>query len=144
MDIKLFKRILKEFEGSTIHKLEISEKDFTVKMEKKDEHVECTNHPENILHSPTKDLSNELVKENQYTCIESPLVGTYYDAPSPESAPFIKINQKVSEGDVLCIVEAMKVMNEIRSPIAGTIKHIRVSNETMVEFGQVLIEIEEV
>lgn len=146
MDIKLFKQILKEFENSTIHKLEISEKEFTVKMEKKPETTEIikTIEPQQMVQKEAMiEASNDVIK-HQFTPVESPLVGTYYDSPSPDSAPFIKVNQQVSEGDVLCIVEAMKVMNEIRSPMAGKIKKIHVQNETMVEYGQVLIEIEAV
>ena len=144
MDIKLFKRILKEFENSSIHKLEVTEKDFTVKLEKKPDQVK-------VVQAMTKGLVEENVIDEEapkdisnYQSVESPLVGTFYDSPSPDSSPFIKVNQRVNEGDVLCIVEAMKVMNEIRSPLSGIVKNIHVSNETMVEFGQVLIEIEAV
>ena len=142
MDIKLFKQILKEFENSTIHKLEITEKDFTVKMEKKPETTEIIKTVEPVTPVQHQKNTNQDTPANQYTCVESPLVGTFYDAPSPDSAPYVQLNQQVSEGDVLCIVEAMKVMNEIRSPIAGRIKKIHIPNETMVEYGQVLIEIE--
>jgi len=146
MDIKLFKQILKEFENSTIHKLEISENDFTVKMEKKPETTEIikTIEPQHVVQNQVKTEQVDNVPTNDFTSVESPLVGTYYHSPSPDSAPFIQVNQQVKEGDVLCIVEAMKVMNEIRSPISGTIKKIHIPNETMVEYGQVLIEIEAV
>lgn len=143
MDIKLLKKIIKEFEGSIIHKLEITEKDFTVKMEKKNDDLNLVKQTENISQSERVQPPKETIEEDRYTPVKSPLVGTFYDAPSPDSSPFVKVNQKVSEGDVLCIIEAMKVMNEIRSPKSGTIKRIDVSNESMVEFGQVLIEIEE-
>jgi acetyl-CoA carboxylase biotin carboxyl carrier protein len=69
-------------------------------------------------------------------------VGTYYNAPSPESSPYISIGQEIKEGEVVCIVEAMKVMNEIRSPKSGVVKKIHVKNESMVEYGQPLIEFE--
>jgi len=142
MDIRHFRKIIKEFEKSSIHKLEISEKDFTVKMEKNGHtKTEFKTVEANIIEtndqSEKNDIKNELITE-----VKSPLVGTFYDAPSPDSSPFVKLNQTVNEGDVLCIVEAMKVMNEIRSPISGVIKKIHVTNELMVEYGQVLIEIE--
>ena len=77
------------------------------------------------------------------TEINSPIVGTFYSAASPESAPFVEVGQRVNKGDVLCIVEAMKVMNEIESEYAGVIREVNMSNGQPVEFGQVLFLIEE-
>ena len=74
--------------------------------------------------------------------VKSPLVGTYYAASSPESVPFVKVGDKVSKGQVLGIVEAMKLMNEIESEFDGTVKEILVENEQMVEFGQPMFVIE--
>ena len=74
--------------------------------------------------------------------VKSPLVGTYYAASSPESAPFVKVRDKVNKGQVLGIVEAMKLMNEIESEFDGTVKEILVENEQMVEFGQPMFVIE--
>ena len=73
--------------------------------------------------------------------IKSPFVCTFYRSSSPESAPYAKVGQKVSSGDVLCIVEAMKIMNEIEAEVSGEIAEICVENETYVEFGQVLCKI---
>ncbi len=74
--------------------------------------------------------------------MKSPLVGTYYAASSPENLPFVKVGDKVSKGQVLGIVEAMKLMNEIESEFDGTVKEILVENEQMVEFGQPMFVIE--
>ena len=74
--------------------------------------------------------------------VKSPLVGTYYAASSPDSAPFVKVGDKVKKGQVLGIVEAMKLMNEIESEFGGTVKQIFVENEQMVEFGQPMFVIE--
>ena len=74
--------------------------------------------------------------------VKSPLVGTYYAASSPDSEPFVKVGDKVSKGQVLGIVEAMKLMNEIESEFDGTVKEILVENEQMVEFGQPMFVIE--
>ena len=68
--------------------------------------------------------------------------GTYYAASSPENPPFVKVGDKVSKGQVLGIVEAMKLMNEIESEFDGTVKEILVENEQMVEFGQPMFVIE--
>ena len=77
------------------------------------------------------------------TEVTSPIVGTFYSAASPESAPFVEVGQRVAQGDVLCIVEAMKVMNEIESEFSGVVREITMSNGQPVEFGQVLFRIEE-
>ena len=74
--------------------------------------------------------------------VKSPLVGTYYAASSPDSAPFVKVGDKVTKGQVLGIVEAMKLMNEIESEFDGIVKEILVENEQMVEFGQPMFVIE--
>ena len=74
--------------------------------------------------------------------IKSPIVGTFYSAPSHTKPPFVKVGDKVSEGDTVCIVESMKVMNEIQADISGTVKSIAVKDGEAVEFGQPLIIIE--
>jgi acetyl-CoA carboxylase biotin carboxyl carrier protein len=74
--------------------------------------------------------------------ITSPMAGTFYRAPSPGADPFVKEGQKIAKGDVVCIVEAMKNMNQIKSPYDGVVKHIRVENAGPVAKSQVLIEIE--
>ena len=74
--------------------------------------------------------------------LTSPMVGTFYSAPSPDAEPFVKVGQTVKEGDVVCIVEAMKLMNEIEAEFAGKITEICVQDGQPVEFGQVLMYIE--
>ena len=74
--------------------------------------------------------------------IDSPMVGTFYEAASPTSAAFVKVGQTVSLGDTLCIIEAMKMLNQIESEKSGVIKEILVENEQPVEFGQPLFVIE--
>ena len=70
--------------------------------------------------------------------VESPMVGTFYAAPNPDSEPFVKVGDRVVQGQVLCIIEAMKIFNEITAERAGTIKEIAVGNAEPVEFGQTL------
>ncbi len=74
--------------------------------------------------------------------ITSPMVGTFYEAPSPDSDPFVKVGDTVAVGDTLCILEAMKIMNPIESDTAGTIKQILGVNGEPVEYGQALFVIE--
>jgi acetyl-CoA carboxylase biotin carboxyl carrier protein len=70
--------------------------------------------------------------------VESPMVGTYYAAPNPDAEAFVKVGDRVVQGQVLCIIEAMKIFNEITAERAGTIKEIKVGNAEPVEFGQTL------
>ena len=74
--------------------------------------------------------------------VTAPIVGTFYAAPSPEAADYVKVGDRVAPGTVLCIIEAMKLMNEIEAESAGTVKEILVRNEEPVEYGQALFRIE--
>ncbi|MEO8050247.1 MAG: acetyl-CoA carboxylase biotin carboxyl carrier protein [Acidobacteriota bacterium] len=76
-----------------------------------------------------------------HTLIKSPIVGTYYDAASPEAGPFVKVGDAVEPGQVLCIIESMKLMNEIEAEIAGTLVHKLVENGRPVEYGEALFAI---
>ena len=73
--------------------------------------------------------------------VKSPLVGTFYSSPDPDSEPFVKVGDHVSKGQVLGIVEAMKLMNEIESDYEGTVKQVLVCNEDVIEYGQALFVI---
>ncbi len=83
----------------------------------------------------TDDGANELV------AVDSPMVGTFYRAPSPESDPFVSVGDQVAVGDTLCIIEAMKLMNELEAEVAGTIEAISVESGQPVEYGQLLFRI---
>lgn len=76
------------------------------------------------------------------TQVKSPLVGTFYSSPSPDEPPFVLVGQEVREGDTLCIIEAMKVMNEIKAPCSGKVVRIMAQPGDMVEYNQVLCVIE--
>jgi acetyl-CoA carboxylase biotin carboxyl carrier protein len=75
--------------------------------------------------------------------VTAPMVGTYYSAPSPGSPAFVQVGDKINEGDTLCIIEAMKMMNQIEAEVSGTIKSIRAQNGDPVEYGQVLFVIDQ-
>ena len=77
---------------------------------------------------------------NDHT-IKAPIVGTYYSAPSPDADPFISVGDRVNKGDVLCIIEAMKLMNEIEAEVSGTVKEILINNSEPVEYDQPLFVI---
>lgn len=81
------------------------------------------------------------IKKAEGNVVKSPLVGTFYSASSPDSAPFVKVGDTVKKGQVLGIVEAMKLMNEIESEFDGVVKEIQIENEQVVEYGQPLFVI---
>jgi len=82
--------------------------------------------------APTAEDTGNLVE------IKSPMVGTFYASPAPDADPYVSVNEKISQGQVVCIVEAMKLMNEIESEVSGRIVKIQAENGKPVEFGQVL------
>ena len=92
--------------------------------------------------SPSKPTEEAKEQVPQGKAITSPMVGTFYSASSPDAAPFVEIGSSVAVGDVVCIIEAMKLMNEIKSEQAGKVVKICVKNGDPVEFGQVLMYVE--
>lgn len=120
------------------------------------EKVSATNEENNIIN--TKDVleyetSNEIEGNEVENVIEfagenlkevkAPLIGTFYESPDPDSPAFVSVGDHVEKGDTLCIVEAMKLMNEIKSEFTGKVVEIKATNESMVEYGQTLFVIEE-
>jgi acetyl-CoA carboxylase biotin carboxyl carrier protein len=83
-----------------------------------------------------------VIEEKKYKEIKSPIVGTFYRAPSPDGEPYTDVGSQIKPGNVLCIVEAMKLMNEIEADIAGTIVKVCVENGKPVEYNQVLFLVE--
>ncbi len=94
--------------------------------------------PATVLPAPT---SAALAASAGDSAIKSPMIGTFYRSPSPESAAYIEVGQQVNPDTVVCIIEAMKVMNEIKAEVKGVITHIEAENTKPVEFGQVLFKI---
>ena len=128
----------------------LKEKDLgSIKISNKTNSIEVTNkiiyeNPNNIPVNTSlpKNLENSL-KENTHNMItiDSPMVGIIYITPKPSSPPFVKKGQKVKKGDTICLIEAMKTFNEIKSDKDGLIKDILVKNGEAIEFGQPLFEI---
>lgn len=108
-----------------------------------------TNEENNIINT-NDTLEYELAKENVVEFagenlkeVKAPLIGTFYESPDPDSPAFVSVGDHVEKGDTLCIVEAMKLMNEIKSEFTGKVVEIKATNESMVEYGQTLFVIEE-
>jgi len=138
-ELKIYADFMKEY---GLEYLEVKKGDFHLILSKKGEEIK---EREIIEEKPKIDIE-KIVKESKHPVqelenvvyVKSPLVGTFYRAPSPTSSPFVDIGSEVKKGDTLCIVEAMKVMNEIKSEYDGIVKEILVENAKPVEYGQVL------
>jgi len=143
MDIKQIKRIMKEFEESNVHKLEIRENEFTIKLEKETQQHFSTLPPQPHTPSLPDDIHIKTGSEvsEEYTRVTSPIVGTYYSKPSPTSEVFVREGDKVLKGQVLFIVEAMKVMNEIVAPQNGVVRRLYKLDGDLVEFEELVMEI---
>lgn len=154
MDLELIKKIIKIVEKSEVSELSIQEGEFKLKIAKNlyssgdipfQARVESSpEKPQVVFEKPEVKTINPEVKEPTWNIhkICSPIVGTFYRAPAPDAEPYVKVGDVVSPGTVLCIVEAMKLMNEIESDVSGKVVKILVENESPVEYNQPLFEIE--
>ncbi|MDF7671193.1 acetyl-CoA carboxylase biotin carboxyl carrier protein [Orbaceae bacterium ESL0721] len=151
MDIRKIKKLIELVEESGISELEISEGEEAVRISRNIPQANYSAPIQNIqipqsapvVVTPTTiaETAKEL-EVNAGITIKSPMVGTFYRTPSPDSKPFVEVGQTINVGDVLCIVEAMKMMNQIESEKAGVVKAILVENGQPVEFDQPLFILE--
>lgn len=149
MDLKQLKKVIKIFESSSLSELEIEEGKTRFRLTKgrKEKGAIAERRSVSIIEDKRieeKQRKRKKEKEGkQFFSVNSPLVGTFYRSPSPEEESFAEVGDRVEVGDTLCIVEAMKVMNEITSDVEGKIKEIMVKNGHPVEYDQELFLIEE-
>jgi acetyl-CoA carboxylase biotin carboxyl carrier protein len=153
MDLNLIKKLVKLVDSSDITDLEVEENGLRVKIAKKIRGGQVVAQPQilspslpYIQHTTELKPSEQAVlkeetKENFHE-IRSPIVGTFYRAPAPDADPYAQVGDNVSAGSVLCIVEAMKLMNEIESDVSGKIIKILVENGKPVEYNQPLFLIQ--
>ena len=143
MDTNIIRQLIEMFEKSGITDMELEAEGIKLKIGKKVSET-ATASPaaaaEYIAPAPQRLQEKPWPSGKQ---IKSPLVGAYYRAPSAGAKPFVSEGQRVKEGDVVCIVEAMKVMNEIKSPFSGTVTQILPADGDMVQYDDVLLIIEE-
>jgi len=144
MDIRKIKKLIEMLQDSDLKEIEVSQGDESVRISrdnKSQTYVEPVIQKQ-VVHEANvaseKVVQQEEVEGNQIT---SPIVGTFYRKPSPDKDPFIKVGDLVQEGDVLCIIEAMKMMNEIKSDFSGKVVSIHVEDGQPVEYGQHIITI---
>ena len=153
MDIRKVKKLIEMLENSSLNEIVIKEGEESVKLVKSAgtfQTPQMINPLPQVMESPSSE--KETKKETSETAeakviegksINSPMVGTFYSSPNPGADPFVKVGDKVSEGDVLCIIEAMKMMNEVKSDYNGIIKEILITDAEPVEYGEALFVIEE-
>ena len=158
MDIRKVKKLMEMLEESSLSELEVIEGEESIRLSKSSnlttENI-TTQIPNQIPYqvnpqnqnppAQIPEQANIIDKENLIISgyeIKSPMVGTFYEAPSPGSKPFVSVGDVVKKGDVLCIIEAMKMLNQIESDRSGEIKAVLVENTQPVEFNQVLFVIE--
>jgi len=144
MDKEFIKEIINLVKGSDIKNLSIETSDVKIYIETHSREV-----PQKLQEPSYKEVKHveilppsENVEDQNLHVIKSPLVGTFYRAPSPGAPPFVEVGDIVSPGQVLCIIEALKVMNEIESDVRGKIVKILVENGEAVEYGQPLFLID--
>ena len=152
MDIKDVKDLINAIDKTDIETVEIEKNDIRIRITKEG-NTRTSNVAEREINKKIENTdlvdekivdieTDESIKEDENTLIvRSPIVGTFYKAPSPDSPPFVNIGNRVLEGQVLCIIEAMKMMNEIESPVAGEVIEIYVEDENIVEYNQALMKI---
>ena len=142
MDIRKVKKLIEMLEASQLEEIEIQEGEESVRLVKKKSQsiVSEVNSLKKSLDSdtPNSESISESKTHSEGEKITSPMVGTFYTAPSPGAKPFVSVGDEINEGDVVCIVEAMKMMNEIKSDFSGKITAIMAENAEPVEFGQSL------
>lgn len=152
MDIRKVKKLIELLEESAISEIEIKEGEESVRISRANSAPQYLPQPPAIApaaispplpaaRGPEGVESADASVEGG-TVIESPMVGTYYSAPSPEAPAFVTVGQNIRVGDVICIVEAMKILNQIESEVSGKVKAIRVEDGQPVEFGQPLIVVD--
>lgn len=100
-----------------------------------------TNQVEYSQDNEEKQIENQKEDETNYKIVKSPMVGTFYSKPSPDANSFVHVGQSVKKGEVLCIIEAMKLLNEIESEFDGTIEEVLVQDGEMVDFGKPLFKL---
>ena len=147
MDIRKVKKLIEMLENSNLEEIEIQEGEESVRLVKSTNKTQAIAPqsivlPENTVAQEAVDLSvtDKEIKEDANS-INSPMVGTFYASASPGAKPFISVGDIIAEGDVVCIVEAMKMMNEIKSDFSGTVLSVNVENSEPVEYGQSLFVI---
>ncbi len=151
MDLNLIKKLIKMVEQSEVAEFSVQEGDLKIKISKNSPNAAQVHYQQVPVERPaftSPSVQNEIKAmpaaeaKSNYHEIRSPIVGTFYRAPSPDADSYVQVGDSISQGTVLCIIEAMKLMNEIESDVNGKIVKILVENGTPVEYNQPLFLVE--
>lgn len=143
MTIKELQSLIKEIENSPLMTLELETEDFKLKLSKnKYEPIEVISPQPVQVIERSKPTETPLLKNEAVLVIKSPLVGTFYASPTINGNPYVEVGQPVKKGQVVCIIEAMKIMNEITSPYDGVLKEVLIKNGDVVGYDDSIMVIE--
>ena len=137
MDLRKIKKLIELVEESGVAELEVSSGDESIRISMATAGGQAA---VPVVAAPVA-APKEAAPASPAQTLKAPMAGVFYQAPSPEADPFVSIGQQVSTGDVLCIIESMKMMNEVTSTISGTVREIRVANADAVATGTALFVI---
>ena len=152
MDIRKVKKLIELLDESGIAEIEITEGEESVRISRYAQNVAApapvavapmAAAPAAVAAAPAAAPLAAAEQEEDGFEVTAPMVGTFYAASSPGAAPYVQVGDRVNEGDTLCIIEAMKMMNQIEADVSGVIKSIRTQNGEPVEYGQVLFVIDQ-
>lgn len=163
LDYEQIKEIINKIDDSTLRVFELEDRDIKLKLSKniesisygegslnREKLVEKEEKPSNTIENIEEEVEKNSIeekseditlKDESLNIVKSPLVGTFYASPTPDSEPYVKVGSKVKKGDILCIIEAMKVMNEITSEFDGEVVEVLKKDEDIVEYGMNLFKI---
>lgn len=146
ISLDLLRKLFQEMREFEIKKLVVKNEDKTYEIERQiaTDITESVQQESKKTDSETTNIKDDTEDSDHLFSVKTPFVGTFYRSASPDSEPFTDIGEKVQEGDTLCVIEAMKTMNEIEAEVSGVVKDILVSNGDPVEYDQTLFLIEEV
>lgn len=150
MDLAKVRSLIKMLDGTDVGEIEIKEGEQSVRITRQHNGVvvNTTPTPAPIVYQapvelpPAKEIINKPDETIKGHAMKSPMVGTVYLSSSPDAEPFVRVGQKVEQGEIICIVEAMKMFNQIEADVAGTITGRLIENGQPVEYGQTLFIIE--
>jgi acetyl-CoA carboxylase biotin carboxyl carrier protein len=151
MDIRKVKKLIELLDDSGIAEIEITEGEDSVRISRYSAAapvaaapvIAAAPAPAPAQEAPAAAAAPAEAPEEDGFEVTAPMVGTFYAASSPGAAPYVQVGDRVNEGDTLCIIEAMKMMNQIEADVAGVVKSIRIQNGEPVEYGQVLVVIDQ-
>ena len=151
MDIRKVKKLIELLDESGIAEIEITEGEESVRISRYAPGAPAVAAPvamaapapAALATAPAAAPAEAAEPEEEGFQVTAPMVGTFYAASSPGAAPYVQVGDRINEGDTLCIIEAMKMMNQIEADVSGVVKSIRMQNGEPVEFGQTLIVIDQ-